>query len=77
MLLVEGLPLPVNPAEAEGDVEGLVIGDGRGIGVLFADPKPDPCRFGVVIFFQPLIPRVLAVEKEYRDGGQGAECRCG
>ncbi|KAK1248905.1 LOW QUALITY PROTEIN: hypothetical protein MKX08_007125 [Trichoderma sp. CBMAI-0020] len=43
-LFVKGLPLAVDPAVAEGDVDGFQVADGGDLGEdgLFAEAQPDP-----------------------------------
>jgi hypothetical protein len=57
MPLVEAVRLTVDPAVAEGDVDGLREGDGLDARSLLGDLEPQSVR-GRVVFFEPLLPRV-------------------
>ncbi len=77
VVLVEPAYLAVDPAVAEGDFDGLIVGDGLQTRALLGELEPQPVR-GRVVFFEPGLPRLAGGERDDRQirlGGDGVSFR--
>jgi hypothetical protein len=64
VVLVELAHLAVDPAVAEGGLDGLIVGDGLQTRALLGEFEPQPVR-GRVVLFEPSLPRVAGGERDY------------